>query len=79
MIGKAGSISLACFATSQPSDPARQIDIGHKRAIFALAPFEQGDRFFAGRRDSGLKPSVCQSVFNDDLNWWVVFDNQDNR
>jgi len=60
-------------------DPAPQIDVGNKRAILVLVSFEKGYRFFAGRRDSRFKTAISKSVFNDDLNRWVVFNNQDNR
>ncbi|MEA2911315.1 MAG: hypothetical protein QOJ15_3396 [Bradyrhizobium sp.] len=56
---------------------AQQLDIGYKRAVFASTSLEQGDRFFAGRRDSRFKTAIRKSVFNDDLNRRVVFDNQD--
>ena len=60
-------------------DPAQQLDIGYKRALFAFTSLEQGDCFFAGWRDSRFKTAIRKSVFNDDLNRWVVFNNQDNR
>src|ERR1700737_100772 len=59
--------------------PAQQTDVGHERAVFALVSSEQGHRFFAGSRDSRFKTAISKSVFNNDLNRWVVFNNQDNK
>jgi hypothetical protein len=75
-----GRVDLSGLPRDLPSiKPAPQTDVGHKRAVFVLVAFEKGDCFFAGRRDRRFKPAIRKSVFNDELNRRVVFDNQNYK
>src|SRR6202048_4630560 len=60
-------------------DSTQQVDIGYKHAIFAFFSLYSGYRFFAGRRDSRFKTAITKSLFNDTLNRWIVFNNQDHK
>jgi hypothetical protein len=55
---------------------APELDIRHQRAVRVRHSFEQGDGLFTRRRNSRFKAAISESVFNDDLNWHVVFNNK---
>ena len=78
MMGKAGSISLACLATSHPSSlPSRWMG-GHERAVRGDAALEQGHGLFASSGNSRFKTAFSERIFNDALNGIVIFNHEDN-
>jgi hypothetical protein len=63
--GKLGSISLACFATSQPIHPAPQVNIGYQPAISDLAALQS----FLARRGSANIQGVRMNQRQEELSF----------
>src|ERR1700694_1728831 len=72
-------VDLSGFLRDFPTfDDATQLDVGHKRAVFALIPIQQGHRLLAGGGGRRFEPAIREGVLNDALQRCIVFDDQDN-
>ena len=74
-MGNAGSISLACWATSQPSIwPRRPMSVTSARYLI-----KPGYRFLTRSGDSRFKAALGKGLVNDCLNRLVVFNNENYK
>jgi hypothetical protein len=72
-------VDLSGFLCDFPTfDYATQLDVGHKRAVFALVAIQQSHRLLARGGDCGFESAIREGVLDDALQRCIVFDDQDD-
>ena len=72
-------VDLSGFLRDFPTfDYTTQLDVGHKRAVFALGAIQQSHGLLAGGGDCRFETAIREGVLDDALQRYIVFDDQDN-